>query len=101
MSSKDLAIITFYAAAVCGLVALIAPWFVLRISRRSAAATAWVLALASTVLELISNSNFPPDVDNRIDLVFITPLLLMAWLECIGLTILAALQKSKESRPNN
>ncbi len=85
----------FQGAVACGLLALVAPWIALWFKRWAAAAVAGVLAFAGTILEFISDRHMSSNVDIRVDLVIILPLLLLAWLECFGLACFAALKNKK------
>ena len=88
----------FFWAVVCGTLALIAPWIALWFNRWVAAGVAGALALFGTILESISNRHIPSNVNIRADLVIILPLLALAWLECVGLTIFAALKSPPPKR---
>ena len=58
-----------------------------------------IRAARLTRLEWISicSSHIPGNVNIRADVVIMFPLLLVAWLECIGLAILAALKKPRKT----
>lgn len=90
----SLAIAAMYGAIICGLASVVAPWIGLLISRRFAAATAGVLAAIGTALFLISNYYMPEHYNIRVDLLITPPLLLVGWLECVGLAIWARRRKS-------
>jgi hypothetical protein len=99
MSPDDvIAANTLFWAAACGLLSLVAPWIALLLSRRAAAAVAGLLTLTGTILASIfsSHNHVSSNVDIRPD-VLIYPLLLLAWLECIGLAVFAAIKKSRKS----
>jgi uncharacterized membrane protein YjjP (DUF1212 family) len=99
MSPDDvIAANTLFWAAVCGVLALVAPWVALLFSRWVAVAVAGLLTLIGTIMAFISNSHthVSSNVNFRPDLL-IYRLLLVAWLECIGLVIFAALKKSRKS----
>jgi hypothetical protein len=89
---------TLFWAAVCGVFALIAPWVALLFSRWAAVTAAVLLTVIGTIMASIfcSHAHVSSNVDIRPDLL-IYPLLLVAWLECIGLVIFAALKKSRKS----
>jgi hypothetical protein len=55
------------------------------------------VALAATILEYISNKNISNNIDIRADLVFILPLLLIAWLVSVGLLIFAFVRMPAEA----
>ena len=88
---------TFFWAVACGLSALVAPWIALIFNRWAASAGAGVLALAGTILYSACSSHIPSSVNIRADVVIMFPLLLVAWLECIGLAFFAALKKPRKS----
>jgi uncharacterized membrane protein YhaH (DUF805 family) len=99
MSSDDvIAANSLFRAAVCGLLALVAPWVALMFSRWAAVAVSGLLTVIATIMAFIFNNHahVSPNVDIRPD-VLIYPLLLVAWLECIGLVVFAALKKSRKS----
>jgi hypothetical protein len=86
-------------AAVCGVSALVAPWVAMLISRRAAAVVAGLLTLMATILAYIFNKH--NHVDGNVNIrpdVLLFPLLVVAWLQCIGLAVLVAL---KRPRTNN
>jgi hypothetical protein len=72
---------------VVALLALTLPWLSLLISQRAAAGVAGILTIAATVLFAIAEHYYRPGADIRLDLVIIPPLLLLAWLVFIGLSI--------------
>ncbi len=89
---------TLFWAAICGVLALVAAWVALLFSRWAAAGVAGLLTLLGTVMASISSSH--THVSNNVNIrpdLLIYPLLLVAWLECIGLVIFAALKKSRKS----
>jgi len=89
MDSKDIVIATAVALLVCSLLALIVPWIVLRFSsRRAAATTSGVLAVAVTILSAVSSSYVGPGTS--IHLVIIVPLLVVTWGTFVFLAFLAA-----------
>ena len=90
MNSELLALSTMWGAFICGLAALVAPWFALRISRWVATATAGGLASVGTTLALISNLYMPGKYNIRMDLVVNGFLMLVAWVEFVGLGLWAA-----------
>jgi len=99
MSPDDvIAANTFFWAVVFGLLAVVAPWIALLFSRWAAAAVAGLLTLTGTILASIfsSHNHVTSNVNIRPD-VLIFPLLLVAWLECTGLVVFAALKKSRET----
>ena len=87
----------FFWAVVCGLSAVVVPWFALLFNRWLAAGLAGGLALASTILYGGISARVSASVDIRADVVIMYPLLTLAWLECIGLAIFASLKKSRKS----
>ncbi len=88
---------TLFWAVVSGLLAIVAPWIALLFNRWAAAAVAGVLALASTILYYICTRHIPSSVNIRADVVIMCPLLLVAWLECFGLTGFAAFKKPSKT----
>jgi hypothetical protein len=82
-----------WGAIICALAAMIAPWFVLRVSRRAAARTALVLVATGTVMFAISNSSMPESYNIRVDLLVNGFLLFVAWVVYAGLTLWAAFQR--------
>ena len=89
---------TLFWAAVCGLLALVAPWIALLFNRRAAAAVAGLLTLTGTIMASIYNSH--TQVNSNVNIgpdVLIYPLLLVAWLECIGLAVFAALKELRKT----
>jgi len=94
--SAELLAGTFARAVVWGLLALVAPWIALVFSRWAAAAVAGVLALTGTILYSICSSHTPSG-DIRVDKVIMYPLLLVAWLECIGLAHFAAAKRPRKT----
>jgi hypothetical protein len=61
---------------------------------------AGALALVGTVAFLIEDANMPPNIDIRVDVLILPPLLLV-WLECLGMSIAAALQKPRGPTTKN
>jgi hypothetical protein len=94
-----LALSTMWGATICGLTAMIAPWFVLRVSRRAAARTAGILVATGTVMFAISNRFMPETYNIRVDLVVNGFLLFVAGLAWAGLTLWAGIQR-KDPRGN-
>ena len=89
MNPKDIASAAGLALLVCSVLALIVPWIVLRFSsRRAAATTSGVLALAVTILSAVSSSYVDPGTS--LHLVIIVPLLVVTWGMFVFLAFLAA-----------
>lgn len=96
MDDESLALTAMYAAGVCGLLGLTAPWLALFVSRMAAAVTAGVLSATGTVAFLVSNVYMPAKYNIRVDLLFLPPLLLASWVVCIGLSAAAVLRKKRD-----
>ncbi len=97
MSPDDvIAANSLFWAAICGLLAIVAPWVALLFSRWAAVAVGGLLTAIGTIMAFILNSHahVSPNVNIRPD-VLIYPLLLVAWLECVGLVVFAALKESR------
>ncbi len=75
-------------AMLSGLAALVAPWLVLLVNRWGAAAAAGVLAVAGTTLFLTTEQDMVGG-NIRIDLIIIPALMLVAWIETVGLGVWA------------
>ena len=89
MNPIDFAGAAGLALLVCSVLAFIVPWIVLRYSsRRAAATTSGVLAVAVTILCAISSSYVGPGTS--IHLVIIVPLLVVTWGMFVFLAFLAA-----------
>ena len=89
MNPQDIASAAGLGLIICSLLALIVPWIVLRFSsRRAAAATSGVLAVAVTILSVISSSYAGPGIP--IYLVIIVPLMVVTWGMFVFLAFLAA-----------
>jgi hypothetical protein len=92
----ELPVKAFFWAVVSGLLALVAPCIAL-VFNRWAAAAAGVLTLTATILYSISTRHIPSNVNIRVDVAIMYPLLLVAWLECIGLTGFAVVKKPRKT----
>jgi hypothetical protein len=77
--------------------ALVVPRFALVFNRRAAAAVAEVLTLTATILYSISTRHIPSNVNIRVDVAIMYPLLLVAWLEYTGLTGFAVVNKPRKT----
>jgi hypothetical protein len=56
-----------------------------------------VLTLTATILYSISTRHIPSNVNIRVDVAILSPLLLVAWLERIGLTTFAVVKKPRRT----
>jgi hypothetical protein len=83
----------FFWVVVSGLLALVVPRIALVFNRWAAAAVAGVLTLTATILYPISTRHILSNVNIRVDVAIMYPLLLVAWLECIGLTGFAVVKQ--------
>jgi hypothetical protein len=87
----------FLWAVASGLLALVVPWIALVFNWWAAADVAGVLTLTATILYSISTRHIPSNVNIRVDVAIMYPLLLVAWLKCIGLTGFAVVKKPRKS----
>jgi hypothetical protein len=95
MEHESLALTTMYTAGICGLLGIVIPWLALLVNRAAAAISAGTLAFAATVAFLISNIYMPGHFNIRVDLLVLPPLLLMVWLQCVALSVLAMWQRGR------
>jgi hypothetical protein len=77
--------------------ALVVPWIALVFNRWVAAAVAGVLTLTATILYSISTRHIASNVNIRVDVAIMYRLLLVAWLEYIGLTGFAVVKNPRKT----
>jgi len=66
-------------------------------NRWAAGAVAGVPTLTATILSSISTRHIPSNANIRVDLAITYRLLLVAWLECIGLTGFAVVKRPRKT----
>jgi hypothetical protein len=95
MENESLALTMMYSAGICGLIGIVLPWLILLANRTAAAISAGILALAATLAFGISNVYMPGHFNIRVDLLILPPLLLIVWLQCLGLSVLALWRRAR------